>query len=473
MSVANHPPSPTSTRSSSGSPPTSAAPPPSRKRQRPSSASSSSSSGTTTTTTPTSSSSSSSSAKRYKCTTCPLMFRRAEHLTRHVMTHSGDRPFTCSECGRGFSRCDALRRHARIHSAEAVNQKIVTTASSNSGNNNNNNSTGNTAVSTDYTFVLEQPMAAAIPTPVVEVPPPLAQLTPQPSVTISFSRGVCPTTLHALATSTVSLLVNADRAIYQCPIRGCATHLAATHLAAHLEENNNHKRGLFSQKHVGCEPVAERDLRVWVDHVVAVHGVKKEDGAECRECGGRGHGREEYYHAAAAAASLATAAESDTASTPVRARHHTHGGSSSSFPGVVVTLRDVLAGAVAIAMAALRGGGGMRGNAKTYAHHRFDEEHESNDHEDSDIDSVRADAGGGLFSDREMSVESSTAGDAHNSPTFRPREDPLAMLAMCAADELARVNNKGSNTYHHFHQYPVMMTATVTTTRLRIQDLLN
>jgi hypothetical protein len=53
--------------------------------------------------------------KRYRCThgQCTKLFKRNEHLTRHILTHSGVKPFICSKCPRDFSRLDALQRHQR------------------------------------------------------------------------------------------------------------------------------------------------------------------------------------------------------------------------------------------------------------------------------------------------------------------------------------------------------------------------
>ncbi|KAI9011519.1 hypothetical protein BC832DRAFT_529294, partial [Gaertneriomyces semiglobifer] len=60
-------------------------------------------------------SSSSSDAKRkYACPSCSLTFRRTEHLLRHKLTHSGEKPYGCDICSRGFSRMDALRRHQKV-----------------------------------------------------------------------------------------------------------------------------------------------------------------------------------------------------------------------------------------------------------------------------------------------------------------------------------------------------------------------
>ncbi|OJJ08330.1 hypothetical protein ASPVEDRAFT_878854 [Aspergillus versicolor CBS 583.65] len=62
----------------------------------------------------------------YQCSHCQRRFARVDHLSRHVRTHTHEKPFACGVCGKAFSRNDLLKRHEcrhasrrRIHQAKS------------------------------------------------------------------------------------------------------------------------------------------------------------------------------------------------------------------------------------------------------------------------------------------------------------------------------------------------------------------
>ncbi|NWI15857.1 ZN398 protein, partial [Crypturellus soui] len=57
--------------------------------------------------------------KPYKCSECESSFSHKSSLSKHQITHVGERPFTCGECRRSFRLQISLLMHQRIHAGKS------------------------------------------------------------------------------------------------------------------------------------------------------------------------------------------------------------------------------------------------------------------------------------------------------------------------------------------------------------------
>jgi Fungal Zn(2)-Cys(6) binuclear cluster domain/Zinc finger, C2H2 type len=64
----------------------------------------------------------------YQCGTCKKTYNRADHLIRHVRSHTHEKPYVCDICGKGFARPDLLKRHASGHEDDEKNAADSSTA---------------------------------------------------------------------------------------------------------------------------------------------------------------------------------------------------------------------------------------------------------------------------------------------------------------------------------------------------------
>ena len=67
-------------------------------------------------------------AVQFLCTFpgCGRAFKRSEHLKRHNLMHTGERPFLCEVCQKRFSRSDNFNQHLKTHTRRGPNRRHST-----------------------------------------------------------------------------------------------------------------------------------------------------------------------------------------------------------------------------------------------------------------------------------------------------------------------------------------------------------
>ena len=56
--------------------------------------------------------------KPYSCNVCGQGFSQSSHLTTHMRSHTGEKPYSCDVCGKAYKQKSNLKTHARTHTGQ-------------------------------------------------------------------------------------------------------------------------------------------------------------------------------------------------------------------------------------------------------------------------------------------------------------------------------------------------------------------